>query len=220
MKFYEKPYFIRIIIVSPLIICGPGLLMILVWPHKAIRRKFGLYCHYCGSLYRMDAPKYAFLKDVLLNKCEKCGKPIIEYGNSVGKAIENKSSFVPELNALELRERIKKFEKQYYTLVIALMIFLVGAVLGISFLSWKYPLARLGCLFALIITLLSICVIGYCLDQKSRKKLGLYCSNCYYFYNLFHEDEFILNKCRRCGKPLFRHAINQQPPPNIRAVDK
>lgn len=211
--------FIRILSLLPLAFLALGYFAIIFWPRKGTLRRFGLYCHYCGNVYRLYVPN-SFVKDVLLNRCEKCGKPIIEYENSAGKAIENESSFAPELNALELRERITKFEKQYYILVIALIVFLAASILVISFLSWKYPLARLSCLFALIITLISILVIGYYLEQKSRKKFGLYCSSCYLFYDLRDVDEFILNKCRKCGTPLFKHAINQKHPPNIGAVDK
>lgn len=220
VKNLEKAsLFIFILYLLPLAFLALGYFAIIFWPRKAIRRKFGLYCLYCGNVYRLYVPN-SFVKDVLLNRCEKCGKPIIEYGNSAGKAIENESSFAPELDALELRERITKFEKQYYTIIIALIIFLATSVLLFAFFSWKYPLARLSCLFALIITLLSILVIGYYLKQKSRKKFGLYCSSCYLFYDLRDVDEFILNKCRKCGTPLFRHAINQKHPPNIGAVDK
>ena len=222
MKFYEKPsLFLRTLIVLPLPLFALGFFMIFMsLPYDSTCRKFGLYCHYCGNLYRLYRPK-----DVLLNRCKKCGKPLIEYGNSVGKAIENKSSFMPELNALELRERITKFEKRFYTTALASMFFLGALMFVTLFLTlncakkWPTPLFKLSYL-AVFIILFSIFGIISHLNPKLRKKFGLFCPHCHVFYDLRDVDEFILNKCRKCGTPLFRHAINEQHPPNIRAVDK
>jgi predicted nucleic acid-binding Zn-ribbon protein len=221
MKYFENPsHFIRILFSIPLFIFGPGLIIILAWHGEATHRKFGLYCHYCGCVYRLYGPK-----DVLLNRCKKCGKSIIEYGNSAGEAVENKSSFVPELSALEFRERIKKFEKRFYTTALASTVSLGALMVLIVILTvecakrWPTPLFKLSYLAVLII-LVSIFGIIFYLNPKLRKRFGLFCPNCHVFYDLRDLDEFILNKCRKCGTPLFRHDINQQHPPNIRAVDK
>ena len=78
VKNLEKAsLFIRILSFLPLAFLAIGYSAIIMWPIKAIRRKFGLYCHYCGNVYRLYDPN-SFVKDVLLNRCEKCGKPIIE----------------------------------------------------------------------------------------------------------------------------------------------
>jgi len=189
---------------ASLVVCVIAYLVFLMWWAQRQRRKSRLCCPSCNDLYPIGR-----LVDILSNRCSRCGGQLFELGGESGGEESNEYVAVQALRQEELRRRIQEFNKQFGLRAVGIAIAFCGANFTFAALvfvgyakAWS-AVPRWLLLAAMIALIIAGLKLIFREQRKLIRKYGLYCSHCGYTYDLHSIDDFVTNKCKRCGRALF-----------------